>query len=177
MITKSQKSELIQKLSEDLSRSKAAFLFDFKGLKVEEMTHLRKSLSQAKFQIVKNTLALKTLKNHPEMEKALSSELKGTNALFFVYDKNENLETLKPFFEYKKEDGLPLLIKKAFMYSYGVVSHEQMKNWSLLPSKNLLRQKLLFVLQTPLRNFLCLLKSPSTTFVRLLKAYEGKKKA
>ena len=96
MITRNQKLDLINKLSEDLSCFKGAFLFDFKGLTGEEVTRLRKSLSKGKFQIVKNSLTLQALKKHPEMEEVLSSELKGTNALFFV--PGEDLKALKPFF-------------------------------------------------------------------------------
>ncbi len=174
MITKSQKAELIAKLSQDLSRSKAAFLFDFKGLKVEEMTRLRKALTQARFQIVKNTLALKALKDHSDMETVLSSRLKGPNALFLVSD--SEIEAFKQFSEFKKKNGTPLEIKKAFMSSYGEVSPEQIKKWSKLPSQDILRQKLLFVLQAPLQKFVMLLEATSTSFVRLLKTYQEKKK-
>ncbi|NQZ20135.1 MAG: 50S ribosomal protein L10, partial [Bdellovibrionales bacterium] len=44
MLTRAQKAERISQLSDRLSRAKATFLVDFKGMDVEQVTTLRKTL-------------------------------------------------------------------------------------------------------------------------------------
>lgn len=175
MMTRDQKTALITKFSKDLETSKATFLFDFKGLKVEEVTRLRKSLSstQAQVQIIKNTLAARALKDHPDMESILVSSLKGPNAFLFARDQVH--QSLREFFGFKKSNEQSLLIKKAFMHGHGEVSAHQAHSWSQLPSENVLRQKFLSVLQAPLQSFARVLQATMVSFVRILKAQKEEK--
>ena len=88
MLTRAQKAERIQKLSENLSRAKATFVVDFNGMDVEQVTGLRKGLRgvDSEMKVVRNTLAKLALKDHPEVDAALGSELVGTNAFVFAYE-------------------------------------------------------------------------------------------
>src|SRR5439155_19227418 len=56
---KAQKVAAVEDLKVELRESQAALLTSFRGLKVAEMTELRRSLaaSQTEFRVVKNTLA------------------------------------------------------------------------------------------------------------------------
>ena len=56
---KAQKVEAVERLKVEFRDSQAALLTSFRGLKVAEMTELRRSLaaSQTDFKVVKNTLA------------------------------------------------------------------------------------------------------------------------
>ena len=56
---KAQKVAAVEDLKVELRESEAALLTSFRGLKVAEMTELRRSLaaSQTEFKVVKNTLA------------------------------------------------------------------------------------------------------------------------
>ena len=56
---KAQKVSAVENLKVELRESEAALLTSFRGLKVAEMTELRRSLaaSQTEFKVVKNTLA------------------------------------------------------------------------------------------------------------------------
>ena len=61
---------------------------DYKGMNVEQVTSLRKKLSSLKseMKVVRNTLAIRALKDHPASEKAIADDLVGTNAFVFAYD-------------------------------------------------------------------------------------------
>ncbi len=87
MITRADKEQEIKSISDLFAKSKGAFVVDFKGMKVEQVTNLRKKLhqSESEMKVVRNTLAKRALKAYPDVEKALSNSLKGTNALVFSY--------------------------------------------------------------------------------------------
>ena len=86
MITKAIKAEEIASLSEKFGRSKAAFLVDFKGMTVEQVTSLRKKLVpvEAEMKVVRNTLAVRALMDHPKSE-SLKDSFVGNNAIIFAY--------------------------------------------------------------------------------------------
>ena len=78
---RSEKEMVIEKLVAKLSETEAAFITDFKGLKVDEMGGLRRKIGEVggEFQVAKNTLikrAVKGTSNEP-----LSEFLSGNNAL------------------------------------------------------------------------------------------------
>src|SRR4051812_45158000 len=83
-----QKAQAISTLSEKFGRAKAAFLVDFKGKNVEQVTSLRKTLTplQAEMKVVRNTLAKRALLEHPRSEAAIAKSFVGTNAVVFAYD-------------------------------------------------------------------------------------------
>ena len=67
MMTKAKKVEEIKTLSEKFGKSKAAFLVDFIGMNVDEVTQLRKKLTpvDAEMRVVRNTLAKLAIKRLP----------------------------------------------------------------------------------------------------------------
>ena len=69
MITRADKEQEIKFLTERFAKSKGAFVVDFKGMKVEQVTSLRKLLhkSDSEMKVVRNTLAKRALKDHPEV--------------------------------------------------------------------------------------------------------------
>src|SRR4051812_25114199 len=88
LITKEQKATEITNLSEKFGRAKAAFLVDYKGMTVEQVTSLRKKLSPAgaEMKVVRNTLALRALQGLPESHEAMKNAFVGTNAVVFAYE-------------------------------------------------------------------------------------------
>ena len=86
MMTRAQKVQEISNLSEKFGQSKAAFLVNFIGMNVGQVTELRKKLTplNSEMKVVRNTLAKLALKDHPEMEEAISSEFVGNNAIIFA---------------------------------------------------------------------------------------------
>ena len=67
MKTREQKSTEISALSDQIGQASNAFLIDFKGITVPQVTELRKQVRETKsgYVVVKNTLALIALKDSP----------------------------------------------------------------------------------------------------------------
>ncbi len=66
VITRADKEAEIKIISDKLAKSKAAFIVDFKGMKVDQVTDLRKKLHpvESEMKVVRNTLAKRALKGN-----------------------------------------------------------------------------------------------------------------
>ncbi len=175
MITREDKAQEISSLSERFGRAKAAFLIDYKGMNVESVTKLRKILRpvQAEMKVVRNTLALRALKDHPAMESALKDSMVGTNAIVFAY--GDAAAPAKTLSDFTKEVEL-LQIKSGAMDGQ-TLSEAKIKYLATLPSKAELQAKLLGVLQAPMSKFLGTLQAVPGGFVRVLAAHKDKQGA
>lgn len=147
MLTRARKAEMIKDLSDKFAKSKATFLVDFKGMNVEQVTNLRKTLSGvgAELKVVRNTLAKRALSDHPDSESALSGKMVGTNAFVFAYE--EAPAPAKAITEFSK-DVEALQIKTGVMGGEAL-DENKIKFLSTLPGKDELRAKLLGTLQAP----------------------------
>lgn len=147
MITRAHKEQEIKSIAEKFAKSKGAFIVDFKGMKVEQVTSLRKKLhlSKSEMKVVRNTLAKRALKDVPKAEQALSGSLKGTNALVFSYEEvNTTAKVLADF----AKDVEVLQIKTGVMDGEAL-NDAKIKFLATLPGKNELRAMFLGVLQAP----------------------------
>lgn len=171
-MTRAQKAETVKALAEKFSKAKAAFLVDFKGMKVEQVTTLRKKLNpvESEMQVVRNTLAEKALEQFPEAGKALNSSLRGTNAIVFAYgDVSASAKVLSGF----AKDVELLQLKVGVMDN---VALDQVKIMQLatLPTKDVLRAQFLGLLQAPMSKFVGTLNAVPSGFVRVLAAQKEK---
>lgn len=173
MMNRAQKAEEITAISERFGRAKAAFLVDFKGLDVEEVTRLRKTLSpvQSEMRVVRNTLAKRALADYPEMESAIADAFVGTNAIVFAYgDASAPAKALSDFSKEVEE----LQIKTGVMDGKAL-DEAKIKYLSTLPSLEVLRAQFLGVLSAPMSKFLGTLEAAPAGFVRVLNAYKDSK--
>lgn len=173
MLTKLEKSEQIKDISNSLGKAKAAFVVDFQGMTVEQITVLRKSLSKVncEMKVVKNTLALRALKEYPESEKAISDVFTGTNAFVFAFE--DVSASAKALTEYGKDN-------ETFKLKSGVFDGEKLdankiKFLSTLPSKNELRAQLLSVFMAPATSMVRVLNAAPSGFLNVLNAYKDTK--
>lgn len=173
MMTRERKAQEITAISEKFGKAKAAFLVDFKGMDVESVTKLRKSLRpvESEMKVVRNTLARRALADFPEMKSALEDKFTGTNAIVFVYgDAGASAKALSNF-------GKDV---EAFQLKSGVMDGQALdeagiKYLATLPSKQELQAKLLGTLQAPMSKFLGTLQAVPGGFARVLQAYnEGR---
>lgn len=173
MLTRAEKGERISALSEKLSRSKAAFVVDFIGMNVEQVTSLRKSLakSDCEMRVVRNTLARRALMDHPDAEKALDGELVGTNAFIFAY--SDASATAKALTEYAK-DIEALKIKTGVMDGQKLDS-EKIKYLATLPGKDELRAQLLALMMAPATNMVRVINAVPSGFLNVMNAYKDTK--
>ncbi len=147
MITRADKEQMVKSLSDMFAKSKGAFVIDFKGMKVEQVTNLRKKLNQteSEMKVVRNTLAKRTFKDHPTAEKALSGAMKGTNAFVFSY--GEVNATAKVLADFAKD--VEVLQIKTGMMDGEPLDEAKIKFLATLPGKNEMRAMFLGVLQAP----------------------------
>jgi large subunit ribosomal protein L10 len=175
MITRESKAEEIAEISERFGKAKAAFLVDFKGLSVDKVTKFRKILRplQSELKVVKNTLALRALKDHQSFEAPLKDHFTGNNGVVFAYeDVSASAKAITGFVKENEE----LLLKTGAMDGKAL-NEAQIKYLATLPGKPELQAKLLGTLQGPAQKFVSLLNQVPSQFVRVLAAYKDKQGA
>ena len=173
LTTRAQKNEEIASLSERLGRAKATFVVDYKGMNVEQVTSLRKKLStiRSEMKVVRNTMAIRALKDHPASEKAIADELVGTNAFVFSYE--DISASAKALSEFSKEvEHLKLKV--------GVMDGEKLDARTIsqlasLPSKDVLRAQLLSLFNTPATNMVRVMSAGPRSFLNVMNAYKDTK--
>ena len=175
MITRADKAEEIAMLSEKFGRAKAAFLVDFKGMSVEQVTTLRKRLVpvESEMKVVRNTLAVRALMDHPDSESAIKDSFVGNNAVVFAY--GEAPASAKALSDFAKE--VELLQLKVGVMDGRKIDAEGIKALANLPSKEVLRGQLLGVFQAPMSKFVRTLNEVPSGLVRVLAAYKDKQGA
>ena len=139
---------------------------------VEQVTTLRKQLSglDSEMRVVRNTLAKRALMDHPEIEKDLTDDFVGTNALVFSYgDIGASAKALK---DYSKEVEF-LVLKKGVMDGK-VIDKASIEALADLPPKEVLQAMLLGTLQAPMSKFVRTLSAVPSGFVRVLAANKDK---
>lgn len=172
MITREKKENDVSDLAVKFRKAKAAFLVDFKGLNVESVTELRKKLrpAQSEMKVVRNTLAIRAISSDEKMHTALKSDFVGNNAVVFAYDDvSESAKILKDFtktFEFVK-------LKAGYMDG-NRLDESKIGYLSTLPSKDVLRAKLLGTMAAPASQFVRLLNEVPSQFVRVLAAKRDK---
>ena len=172
LITRDAKQAEISSLSDKFGRSKAAFLVDFKGMDVESVTKLRKALKpvQSEMKVVRNTLAIRALSDHPDIKSALEDKFVGTNAVVFVYeDASASAKTLAQF----GKDVEAFQLKSGVMD--GALLDEAGINFlATLPGKNELRGMLLGTLSAPMTKLLGTMQAVPGGMARVLNAHKEK---
>ena len=158
---RAEKDTDIKLISEKLAKAKGAFVVDFKGMKVEQVTSLRKKLhaAESEMKVVRNTLAKRAFKDHPKVLGAFEATMSGTNAIVFAF--NEVVGVAKTLADFSK-DVEALKIKTGIMDGEAL-DQNKIKFLATLPGKDQLRAQ-----------FLCLLKEPSARLARVLNVYATK---
>ena len=155
MKTKEQKSQEISELTQEIGNASNAFLIDFKGITVPQVTELRKQVRETKsgYVVVKNTLALIALKNSPIV--AMREQFTGPTAIAF--NANDAVALAKALTKFAKD--VPAVQFKGAMLNGQVVPAEQIQAIASLPSRDELISKLLFILQSPIRGLAIVLQA------------------
>ncbi len=157
---RSEKDTDVKAISDKMAIAKGAFIVDFKGMKVEQVTNLRKKLhaAESEMKVVRNTLALRAFKGHPAAEKAFTN-MTGTNAIVFAF--NEVVGVAKALADFGKD--VEALKIKSGMMDGEALDDKKIKFLATLPGKDQLRAQ-----------FLRLLLEPSTQLARVMNEYATK---
>lgn len=171
-ITRADKEVLISDISSRFSKAKAAFLVDFKGMTVEQVTSLRLKLRKgdSEMKVVRNTLALRALNDFPKEKTALEKSLVGTNAIVFAY--KDASATAKTLSEYASD--VEKMELKVGVLGGEALDKAKIKYLSTLPSIEVLRAKFLGTLQAPATKLVGTLAAVPGGFARLLGAQKSK---
>src|SRR5262249_29155655 len=155
-MNRTEKQEAVEALSQDLAKSTNAILFAFAGLKVPEVTELRRQVrgTQSKYLVVKNTLALRATKG--TALEAVAEHFVGATAV--AYNQSSPVALAKVLTAFAKAN--PNLVFKAALIEGRAVPAAEIKAIAELPSREELVARLLFLMQSPLRRLVTVLNGP-----------------
>jgi large subunit ribosomal protein L10 len=170
-MNRAQKQEQIDSLREEFGKSSHAIVVDFRGLTVPAVTEFRRKVRQAgsRYKVVKNSLALRAIKDTP-LEK-LAAKFEGTSGV--AYTGSDPVALAKVLMDFAK-DHPSLVVKAGLVAGDQLLDAEGVKALSSMPSLPELRARLLGLLNAPATKLVRLLNAPGTKLVRVLKAYEEK---
>ena len=168
MLTRAQKTQEVSAMAYKFLRAKAAFLVDYKGMNVEQVTRLRKELGQisSELRVVRNRLTQIAIKGAKASGSELVSYLRGTNAVVFTY--GDPSASAKKLSEFAKEVE-QLQLKVGFMDGQ-LLDETRIQYLATLPTVDVLRAQFLGILNGTPSKFVRLLNEIPSRFVRILKA-------
>ena len=139
MSTKAFKSEKISQMKEKIEKAKVAIVTDYKGLSVEEITKLRRSIQKedGDYMVTKNTLAKIAVKG-TEYE-VLADSLTGPVAIAFGFD--DQVAPAKALAKFIKETKKGEILAAAM--DGKLLSASEAKALATLPSKQEIYAKML----------------------------------
>jgi large subunit ribosomal protein L10 len=130
---KQQKTMIIDELTDSLSKSQLVLFTDYKGMNVETISKLREALSKvnAQYRVVKNTLLKISLKKINLYPDEIEDHLQGTTAIMYT-------------------QGDPILALKSGLFEEKFITADQAKEFSNLPSRDVLIAQLVGQFQAPI---------------------------
>jgi large subunit ribosomal protein L10 len=171
-VNRTEKQQTVDNLAKEFGSHSVVFALDYRGLKVEEATDLRRKIRETggKYRVVKNTLALRALEGSPS--EAIRAHLEGMTGV--AYTDSDPVALAKALNDFSKD--VPALAYKGGVMSGKQLDAEQFKALASLPGKDELYAQLLSVLQAPMRNLLNVFSASARDLILVLKAAADKKK-
>ena len=156
MKNREQKAEAISEFSEGIGKATNAFVFDFKGITVPQVTELRKQVreSGSQYVVIKNTLALIAVKDSPLQK--LTGTFTGMTAI--AYNTTDPVALAKVLTKFAKD--VPTVQFKGALLAGQVVAANEIQNIANLPTRDELLAKLLYLMQHPIRGLAVVLNGP-----------------
>jgi large subunit ribosomal protein L10 len=145
MKKKSEKVEQADKLRTQLATVSTVILSTFQGITVEQDTKLRRSIEAAggHYEVVKNTVVERAAAGTPT--EGLLKDLKGTNSI--AYTTLDPVALAKILTKVAKD--VPAFKFRAGWVEGRVISIQEINQLALLPSKEELISKIMFMLNAP----------------------------
>ncbi len=165
-----QKQAMVSEVATKLQGAQSVIVAEYRGLNVERVTQLRSKARKSGvwLRVLKNTLARRAVKGTP-FEK-LSDQMVGPLMYGISQDPVAGAKVLS---EFAKENEL--FVIKAGAMPNAMMSAQDIKALSQLPSREELLAKLLGTMQAPVTKLVRTMNEVPSKFVRTLAAYRDSK--
>ena len=166
-MTKEQKAQEIQDLTEELSSAKNLYLTDIAGLDAVQTSALRRACFKAnvKLSVVKNTLLAKAMESSDKDFGNLHEILKGNTSLMFSEVGNTPAKLIKDF----REKSEKPVLKGAYIEEAIYIGDDQIDLLESIKSKEELIGDIITLLQSPAKNVISSLQSGGSKISRILR--------
>jgi large subunit ribosomal protein L10 len=171
-VTREEKQVFVEELHQKLLHSSNFILTDYRGLKVEEINHLRDELKKVsvEYRVVKNTF-LKIAAEGTHLER-LKDHFRGPTAIAIAQD--DPVGPAKVFVNFIKDH--PKLDLKIGIYDQKALDGDYIKNVvAKLPSREELIGKVLFLLNATIGQFIMVLQGMPMKLLGTLTAIKEQK--
>ena len=162
-MNREEKKAAIEELQESLGQASNAFVLGFTGIKVPDVTELRRQVREARshYLVVKNTLALRAIQGG-KLE-PLSEHFTGPTAVAYTTDPVTLAKVLNNFV--KTNTALSF---KGAVVEGRVVPVSEIKVIADLPTREQLVARLLGLMQSPMRRLVTVLNGPARNLAVVL---------
>jgi len=163
-LSRESKHELLESYKAELAEAPHAFLLDYKGITVPQVTELRAKVrdSGGQYLVVKNTIARRAIEGTALGE--LEPHFEGPIAV--VFSDGDPVSLAKALTDFAKTT--PVLEFKGGLVNRQQIAAEQIKEIAELPSREELIAKLVFMLQSPIARLVRGLGGIQQQFVSVL---------
>ncbi len=155
-----QKAAIVSNLKDLVSQAKSVAVVDYKGLKVSQVTELRRAIKKAGGQIVvtKNTL-FSIASGIPDLK------IDGPSA--YIFSLTDEISAVKAVADFAKKNSLPTF--KLGLLGDKVLNQSEISHLASLPGRDQLIAQTVGSLKTPLYRLVISLNWNITKLVRILK--------
>ena len=169
-MNKEGKQKIVADLHEQLAGAKVAIMTRFIGLNVGKMTQLRRELRKASvnYRVVKNTLFRLAIQGTDK--EPLSDKVDGPIAV--AWTQTDPIAPARVLAKFAKDfPELQIIVASSEGKLWGPA---QIQEWVSLPSLDVMRARILGLIQTPAAGLVRLLSTPGTRMAQVLQARSSK---
>ena len=167
---KSDKLQVIEKLTKQINSYSHYYLADISNLNAEVTSDLRRLCNkrEVKLVVVKNTILRKALENSDKNSEELRDVLVNNTSIMFSNSGSVPAKLIK---EFSKKNKKPVL-KGAYVEQCAYLGANQLEALINVKSKEELIGSIIATLQSPMKNVISALQSGGQTIVGVLKTLE-----